>query len=136
MVAEQTGILIRLAAQEDSAHQRGKEKTNLEIALITFDNGCSRKTRRNTASQQDERVNQWVGQFGGQLPVAIADLQVEVGRDEVGEDQRFRGDEEDHAPPVDATSCFVSVFVDCSDLLAVSITHSLFLPHARLVIFK
>src|SRR6266516_2965952 len=133
---EQVGILIQLASQEDGAQYNRAKKTQHHITSIPPGDTGARKTCRYTTCQQDERVDQGKehiqviprGQPECKGPAHIPDFKVKIRRDQVGEDQRLRGNEEDHPPPA-KTSSRQLMLSSSSDWLTLSSTHLFSSPY-------
>ena len=133
---EQVGILIQLASQEDGAQYNRTKKTQHHITSIPPGDTGARKTCGYTTCQQDERVDQGKddiqvisrGQLECKGPAHIPDFKVKIRRDQVGEDQRLRGNEEDHPPPA-KTSPRQLMLSSSSDWLTLSSTHLFSSPY-------
>src|SRR5579883_3251087 len=121
-------IFICLSTQESAAKNDRAEQSEHHLTLVALHNAAPCPDGRKTTRYQNNRIYRWkyyiqvISVWQGPVP-ATANFQIEVGGDEVGEDQGFGGDEEDHAPPVYAPPYLYPMLFKHSHLLAMSSTH-------------
>src|SRR6266568_3827225 len=138
ILRNQVGVLVNLAAQENRAEHHRTQQSPYQVAPVPPGDTGSRYTHGNAARQQDKCVDQrkdeiqviFRRQPECKRPANIPDFKVKVRRDQVGKDQRLRGNEEDHSPPAE-TSPTNFMLSSGSGRLAMNYTHIFDSPNLK-----